>query len=51
MYLVFTCMLGERYQKQVRSLLLYLFYIFQVLINSPVSQKSEFKLITIHNST
>ena len=32
MYLVFTCMPGESYHKQLRSLLLYLCYVCQVLI-------------------
>ena len=34
MYLVFTHMPGESYHRQLRSFLLYLCYIFQVLINS-----------------
>ena len=34
MYLVFTRMPGERYRRRVRSLLLYLCYIFRSLINS-----------------
>ena len=34
MYLVFTRMPGESYCRQLRSLLLYLRYVFQVLINS-----------------
>ena len=33
-YLAFTCMPGESYHRWLRSLLLYLCYIFQVLINS-----------------
>ena len=36
MYLVFTCMPGESYCRQLRSLLLYLCYVFQSLINSLV---------------
>ena len=36
MYLVFTCMPGECYFRWLRSLLLYLCYIFWVLINSLV---------------
>ena len=36
MYLVFTHMPGERYCRQLRSLLLSLCYIFQALINSLV---------------
>ena len=35
MYLVFTCMPGESYRRQLRSVL-YLCYIFQALINSLV---------------
>ena len=34
MYLVFTCMPGKSYRRQLGSLLLYLCYRFQVLINS-----------------
>ena len=34
MYLVFTCMPGKSYHRQLRSLLLCLCYRFQVLINS-----------------
>ena len=33
MYLVFTRMPGESYRRQLRSLLLYLCYIFRALIN------------------
>ena len=36
MYLVFTHMPGESYPRRIRSLLLYLYYVFQALINSPV---------------
>ena len=36
MYLVFTRMPGESYRRQLRSLLLYLCYIFRALINSLV---------------
>ena len=36
MYLVFTRMPGESYHRWLGSLLLYLRYVFQVLINSPV---------------
>ena len=36
MYLVFTCMPGESYHRQLRSLLLCLCDVFQVLINSLV---------------
>ena len=36
MYLVFTCMPGENYHRHLRSLMLYLCYIFWVLINSLV---------------
>ena len=36
MYLVFTCMPGESYHRQLRSLLLYLYYVPWVLINSLV---------------
>ena len=36
MYLAFTCMPGESYCRQLRSLLLYLCYVFQALINSLV---------------
>ena len=36
MYLVFTRMPGESYHKQLRSLLLYLCYVFRALINSLV---------------
>ena len=35
-YLASTCMPGESYHRRLRSLLLYLCYIFQVLINSLV---------------
>ena len=34
LYLIFTCMPGERYCRQLRSLLLCLYDIFQALINS-----------------
>ena len=34
MYLVFTRMPGESYHRQLRSLLLYLCYVFRALINS-----------------
>ena len=36
MYLVFTCMPGENHRRRLTSLLLYLCYIFQALINSLV---------------
>ena len=36
MYLVFTCTPGESYCRWLRSLLLYLGYAFQALINSLV---------------
>ena len=36
MYLVFTHMPGESYRRRLRSLLFYLCYVFQVLINSLV---------------
>ena len=36
MYFVFTHMPGESYCRQLRSLLLYLCYVFQALINSLV---------------
>ena len=36
MYLVFTCMPGESYHRQLWSLLLYLCYVFPALINSLV---------------
>ena len=36
MYLVFTRMPGESYRRRLRSLLLYLCYVFRVLINSLV---------------
>ena len=36
MYLVFTCMPGESYRRRLRSLLLYLCYVFWALINSLV---------------
>ena len=36
MYLVFTCMPGESYRRRLRSLLLYLCYVFRALINSLV---------------
>ena len=36
MYLVFTRMPGESYRRQLRSLLLYLCYVFRALINSLV---------------
>ena len=36
MYLVFTCTPGESYHRQLRSLLLYLCYVFWALINSLV---------------
>ena len=36
MYLVFTRMPGESYRRRLRSLLLYLCYVFRTLINSPV---------------
>ena len=36
MYLVFTRMPGESYRRRLRSLLLYLCYVFRALINSPV---------------
>ena len=35
-YLVFIHMLGGSYRKRLRSLLLYLCYVFRALINSPV---------------
>ena len=34
LYLVFTCMPGESYRRRLGSLLLYLCYVFQALINS-----------------
>ena len=34
MYLVFTCMPGESYRRRLRSLLLYLCYVFRGIINS-----------------
>ena len=34
MYIVFTCLPGESYCRRLRSLLLYLGYVFRVLINS-----------------
>jgi len=37
MYLVFTHMPGESYRRRLRSLLLYLCYVFRALVNSPVS--------------
>ena len=36
MYLVFTRVPGERYRRQLRSLLLYLCYVFRAIINSLV---------------
>ena len=36
MYLVFTRMPGESYRRRLRSLLLYLCYVFRVVINSLV---------------
>ena len=36
MYLVFTGMPGESYCRRLRSLLLYLWYVFRALINSLV---------------
>ena len=36
MYLVFTLMPVESYRRRLRSLLLYLYYVFLVLINSRV---------------
>ena len=42
MYLVFTRMPGESYRRLIRSLLLYLCYVFRALINSlacPFKQK------------
>ena len=36
MYLLFTCMPGENYHKQLRPLLLYLYYVPWMLINSLV---------------
>jgi len=36
MYLVFTRLSGESYSRRLRSLLLYLWYVFRALINSPV---------------
>ena len=36
MYLVFTRMPGESYRRRLRSLLLYLCYVFRALINSLV---------------
>ena len=36
MYLVFTRMPGESYRRRLRSLLLYLCYVFRALINSIV---------------
>ena len=36
MHLVFTRMLGASYRRRLRSLLLYLCYVFQPLINSLV---------------
>ena len=36
MYLVFTRMPGESYRRRLRSLLLYLSYVFRALINSLV---------------
>ena len=41
MYLVFTCMPGESYHRRLRTLLLYLCYVFQALINSLVSSFCE----------
>ena len=35
MYLVFIRMPGESYRRQIRSLLMYLCYVFRTLINSP----------------
>ena len=35
MYLVFTRMPGESYRRRLRSLLLYLCYVFRALINNP----------------
>ena len=50
MYLAFACMPGESYSRQLRSLLLYLCYVFWALMNSlgcwlfntKVSKKSSF---------
>ena len=36
MYLIFTCMPGESYRSRLRSLLVYLCYVFRTLINSLV---------------
>ena len=36
MFLAFMRMPGENYHRQLRSLLLYLCYVFQVLINLPL---------------
>ena len=36
MYLVFTRMPGEGYRRRLKSLLLYLCYVFRALINSLV---------------
>ena len=36
MYIKFTCMPGESYRRRLRSLLLYLCYVFRALIDSLV---------------
>ena len=45
MYLVFTCMPGESYRRRLRSLLLYLCYVFRALINSFVCLLLSVKVI------
>ena len=47
MYLVFTCMPGESYHRWLRSLLLYLCYIFWALINSLVCWFYIMKVFTL----
>ena len=47
MYLVFKCMPGESYRRQLWSLLLYLCYVFWALINSLVCKKQHTKTLLV----
>ena len=51
MYLAFTCMPGESYRKQLRSLLLCLCDSFQALINSLVCWLGEYLTIRFNSPT
>ena len=48
MYLVFTRMPGESYRRRLRSLLLYLCYVFRALINSPVCGFSVVSVVNLY---